>query len=388
MKLALINPIFSRRHGGGEKYPLDLAQAMIDLGHEVHLVGHLIESAPAAAVRHLLIPPRRPRLLRPLLFSRRVEQLLAKERFDFSYAMTRSLGADATFLGGGVAVHHLAMRYPRTLARWCHIALRPVNLVNNHLERQLYHRNPHAYVVANSELAKGHLMQFYDVPAAHIFVVRHGIDHVVFNLEARAKHRAATRVELGIGDGDMAVVFVANNYRLKGLPVLIEATGILRRDVPDHPMRIIVVGKGKAAEYRLLAHKHGVGDRLYFVGQSTEVHRYYAAGDVFALPTQYDPFAVVTLEAMACGLPAVTSRENGACEVIEAGRTGYVLESPRDARELAECLRQLVDADVRQRMGQAAAATTLPFTHRANAVATLDAFAAIAKARRGRHVEY
>ncbi len=383
MKIALINPIFSRSHGGGENYPLDLARALIDLGHEVHLVGRLIDFAPDGAVPHLLTPPNWLRFLRPLYFSGHACRFLTGQRFDFTYAMNRSLGADATFLGGGVHGHHLAMRYPNMVSRGLHILMRPVNIVNYHLERQLYQHQPNPFVVANSQLAKSHLMRAYGVPDKNIAVVRHGIDHAVFNGEVRATYRQAMRTELGITQDDVAVIFVANNYRLKGLPVLIDALGLLRGDVAAKRLRLIVVGKGKAGEYRLQARHRGVADQVRFVGPSAEIQRLYAAGDVFALPTQYDPFAVVTIEAMACGLPAITSRDNGASEIIEHGRTGFVLDSPRDADELADCLRQLLDKERRLAMGQVAATTTAMLTHEANARATLAAFATFATIRAG-----
>ncbi|MGH7395365.1 MAG: glycosyltransferase family 4 protein, partial [Candidatus Methylomirabilales bacterium] len=104
---------------------------------------------------------------------------------------------------------------------------------------------------------------------------------------------------------------------------------------------------------------------------------YYAAADVFVLPTRFDPFANATLEAMAAGLPVVTTRMNGVAEILTPGSDGYVLDDSPSAPALAKLLVELTDADLRRAMSQAARGTALRFPWRATAEATLETYRAM-----------
>jgi UDP-glucose:(heptosyl)LPS alpha-1,3-glucosyltransferase len=121
-------------------------------------------------------------------------------------------------------------------------------------------------------------------------------------------------------------------------------------------VRVDLVGAKNPHDYRPLAARLGVADRLFWHGPSRDVARCHAAADVFALPTRYEPFGLVIIEALASGLPVITSRLAGAAAAIDHGRSGYLLEDPGDAGELAGRLDALLDAEARERMGAAAAA--------------------------------
>jgi UDP-glucose:(heptosyl)LPS alpha-1,3-glucosyltransferase len=101
--------------------------------------------------------------------------------------------------------------------------------------------------------------------------------------------------------------------------------------------------------------------RLHWHGASSDVARFHAAADVFALPTTYEPFGLVIIEAMASGLPVITSGLAGAAVAIAEGNNGLLLDDPRDAEQLAQHLRALLDAGERDRVGQAAAASVADY---------------------------
>src|SRR5207248_3522502 len=123
---------------------------------------------------------------------------------------------------------------------------------------------------------------------------------------------------------------------------------------PDPPVSLIVAGKSKTKPFERLARRLGVADRVRFIGYCPDMRNCYFAADFFVHPTFYDPCSNVVLEAMACGLPVITSAYNGACELLHPPREGYVLDDPHDHRRLAEALARMLDPARRAACGQAA----------------------------------
>ncbi len=371
MKIALCNHTFSLHHGGGERCSLDLARHLAALGCEVHLIGQTIEDAPPELTLHRLHVASGPKALRLLRFNAALGRLLEKESFDVVYGMARCYPVDCHFLGGGVGVHHLRVRFPNPLIRTWRCLARPANLVQVFVERRLFTTHRPARVIANSELGKRHLIETFAYPADQIHVVRHGVDHDLFNPATRARLRPKARAAWSLPDDALVLAFVGNNWPLKGVPTILAAMGRLKQRPGTPPVKLLLAGKGKPAYAQQWAAAAGVKDDLVLVGPTQHVEEVYAAADVFVLPTHYDPFAVVTLEAMAMGLPVVTTAANGAGELVEDGQEGFVLKDPDDPAALADHLTTLTDDATRTRLGTAAMERARPFTHEANAQATL-----------------
>jgi UDP-glucose:(heptosyl)LPS alpha-1,3-glucosyltransferase len=114
-----------------------------------------------------------------------------------------------------------------------------------------------------------------------------------------------------------------------------------------------------------------------FAGAVADVERYYAAADLFALPTRFDPFANATLEAMASGLPVITSAQNGAAEVLTSGIDGLVLQRADDPAALAAAIRSLASEERRRAMGARARATALVHPWEGQIQATLEVYARV-----------
>jgi len=162
---------------------------------------------------------------------------------------------------------------------------------------------------------------------------------------------------LGFVSGEVVLLFISNNFKRKGLDLAID-TIAAERDLLSK-IRLFVVGKGRVSMFKWRAKRRGVRDRVLFVGPEEKVEKYYAAADIFVLPTRYDPFAVVCLEAMACGLPVITTRMNGAAELIKDGSSGFLIDS-KD--QLADRIQLLVDPKKRADMGALAAAQARNFS--------------------------
>ena len=209
-------------------------------------------------------------------------------------------------------------------------------------------------VIALSKLVARDLERTHGWPMERSRLIYNGVDLKRYSPDNRHEHRAAVRERLRIRDDELAVLFVAHNFALKGLPTLLQAVGNLRQS--GCAVRLLAVGSGRAAKYARWATQTGAAEGVDFLGAVADTAPLYAAADVFALPTWYDSCSLVVLEALSAGLPVITTSHNGASEIMLDGRAGFVLEDPGDWETLAAHLRVLVDPAPRFRMGVAAQA--------------------------------
>jgi len=180
-------------------------------------------------------------------------------------------------------------------------------------------------------------------------VIFNGVEMRSLAAEEVAKYRNKRRQLLGLSGEAPLVLFAAHNFRLKGLGEL------LRASVAGEWV-VLVVGNGRTAPYRRLAARLGLFHRVHFAGADRSMAGWYSAADVLAHPTWYDPCSRVVLEALSTGLPVVTTRHNGAGEVIEPGRNGEVVEDPGDYEELAAAIRRALQPQVRRYCVESSAA--------------------------------
>lgn len=190
-------------------------------------------------------------------------------------------------------------------------------------------------------------------------VVYLGLDHEIFNPRIRMSLRDAARRELRLREEQIALLLIGNDWRNKGLPVLLEALALLR----DLPVCLLVVGGDEPAPYRMHIHKNQLEDRVIFLPPRKDVEFYYAAADIYTGPSREDTFALPPAEAMACGLPVLTSVTNGTSEIISNEMDGLLLPDPLNGEFLAAQIRRLYrDPALRQRLGAGAAETAKQFT--------------------------
>jgi UDP-glucose:(heptosyl)LPS alpha-1,3-glucosyltransferase len=372
MRVALVSKQFSMTHGGAERFSVNLARKLCNAGHEVHAVAEAVEDLPSEVQVHFVRTRRKPAFWRVVSFAKKARQLVSGLSVDVVYGLTQFFPQDLYRMGGGVHRHWMRVRYPSTVLRLLNYMVNPAHLAHIWLENRIYRTDNYRLIVTNSKLCREHAQIYYNVPAERIRVVYNGVDHCTFNPEAASLGREPLRHELGIDEHDLVVLFVASNWKRKGLGTLLSAIAELG-DEANH-LHVLVVGRGRPEAYRALAQKLGLTERLHFVGATKNVLKYYGAADLFVLPTLYDPFANVCLEAMACGLPVITTADNGASEIISSGDNGFIQKDPRDARELGEYLRASLLPHKRVMMGKSARKTAETFTLEKNLEETLDLF--------------
>lgn len=370
MKIALVNKAVSLSHGGLERFTVNLAGSLQREGHEVHVFAQRAEDLPAAVVVHPVEARRKPAFRRLLAFAAAVDRQLAAERFDVIYGLTHMLNPDIYRMGDGVQRHWMRIRYPWAPWRWLNYLVNPAHLVHLYLERRIYHGQ--ARIVTNSQLCSDQVRHYYGVAAERVRVVYNGVDHRVFNPEAVGGHRERLRRELGVQPGDILLLHVSNNWFRKGLAVTIDALAQLGE--AGRHCHLAVVGRGRPDPFRQRARRLGVGERIHFCGTTPRVSEFYGAADLLVLPTLYDPFSNVCLEAMACARAVVTTRGNGAAELVTPGIHGFIQEDPRSVEELTRLLQACLQPGKLRQMGEAAQRVALDHTLERNLEETLAVF--------------
>ncbi len=269
-----------------------------------------------------------------------------------------SLGAQTTVTIGSVvppgdvlwvqSVHRAWLQAARTV-QMGRVALparlrfvMPRHLALLAMESQYFRHGDPRRILCTSEREVDDLALLYRVDRALMTVVPNPFDPERFNLERRTRDRAGARCDLGIQDDELAMVFIANELHRKGLGQTLEAMALNG----DRRMTLHVVGKAGLGPYRATIHRLGLDDRVRYHGPSRDVGWQLAAADLMVLPTQYEPFGLVIVEALASGVPVITSRLAGAAEAVCHGRTGWILEDPYDAEELAGLLAAAGAADL------------------------------------------
>jgi UDP-glucose:(heptosyl)LPS alpha-1,3-glucosyltransferase len=179
-------------------------------------------------------------------------------------------------------------------------------------------------VICNSRLVRDDIARRFGVPADKLHVIYNGVDLERFRPALRSEHRAAVRQRLGIPAEAPVVLFVGSGFERKGVPTLLRALAKMARQ----DALLVVVGRdAHESACRALADRLGVPGRVRFLGGQQDVRPFYGAADVFCLPTLYDPMPNAAVEALACGLPVVTSTTCGAAELIEEGKSGYICDA-------------------------------------------------------------
>jgi UDP-glucose:(heptosyl)LPS alpha-1,3-glucosyltransferase len=289
---------------------------------------------------------------------------LADADHDVSVGFDKVWGVDVLYPQGGLyleTARHNLLKYRSPLVRRLVALVKAFDPAHRSflaLERRQYRSGGRPLVVAISDMVRRHFRDCYHLGGDDLRLVRLATDPDRFSEVDRPRRRVEARKTWGIGPEKVVALFAGLNYRLKGLEPLLHAV----RRMPADLFRLLVAGNPQNAEFERLAQRLGVADRVRFVGYIADMRNCYFAADFFVHPTFYDPCSHVVLEAMTCGLPVITSRYNGASELLHPPREGFVIDDPHDHEALAERLRLLLDPARRTACGQAARRTAAQWT--------------------------
>lgn len=340
MRVALIVERFEAAGGGGERVVWNIARELVRAGDSVHVLCRRGVNAPGLSVERLATPdfwqPVRVRA-----FNRNVRRALDRNRFDIVHSFSRTLNQDVFHAGGGCHATYMQKTYGGRGAKLRQFSPRHRTLLS--LERRIF-ENPKLIAQCVSKMVQREITARYGVPEARLPVIYCGVDVERFAPERHRDDRSSIRAEFGVA-GATVWLFVGSGWRRKGLDIAVEALAL----VEDSNTQLWVAGRDNPERWRALTRRWGVENRVRFIGERADIERYYAAADGLLLPTRYDAFGLVCLEAAAAGLPVVTSNNAGACELFES--CGQVVHDSEDAMAYAKAMNDLAQPEQRAELG-------------------------------------
>lgn len=318
MKIALVILHADASRGGAERYTIDLAAALAAAGHAVSLLATSFAGRPAG-VEAVLLPATgitRAGRYRQMLDA--LDTHLAQAEYDVVHAMLPVRRCDLYHPHAGIAL--------AALRRW-NVHLNPRRKRMAEVERDLLTGIRPPVVLCLSEYVKASVREFYPGIDDRLATLFNAVDLERFEPAARPQR------------DEIRALFIGQDFERKGLPETIAAM----RKLNDPRLKLTVVGKSAGRE-------RAQQERIEFVGQVSDPRPYYREADFLVLPTKHDPCSLVVLEALAMGLPVISTRFNGACEIMTDGIHGFVLENPTDVDSLARAIQRLLDPALRAKM--------------------------------------
>src|SRR3954466_16378783 len=329
LKIAFVRRGYSRS-GGAEAYLKRLADGVEKAGHEVQLVTTNewpAEDWPFGSIKRLGETS-------AIGFADEVEQLRPQLECHVLFSLERVWSCDVYRAGDGVHRAWLARRrkFELPLKQFIRGASRKHRDLL-HLEESLFEKGKAGRVIAASQMVVDEITGVYRYPAAKIDVVRNGVPLDKFRFDAGL--RETSRAKLKLEQDEIALLFAGSGWERKGLLFATEAMALCK----NRKMRLLVAGRGEARRFKTTRLRFWREDPVQFLGEVADLVPVYAAADIFILPTIYDPFSNACLEALASGLPVITTRSNGFSEIIEDHVHGSIVDNPNNVAGLREAIR-------------------------------------------------
>ena len=352
MPFALLLDRFDPARGGTERYLGELAARLAARGHSVRVYCREGVATPAVTLVPITTRARTRGALErefamraserartdgcaPLLGIRHVVDVDVYQPHGGSWgaSIAARLAADRSPLRRGIrrALHAVSAKQ-----RWFHFA-----------DREVFARNPRLLTLAVSSLVRDDLLGRFGELKPRIELLPPAIDLARFAAARTSSAALAAAEQHAVARGSSRLLFLAHDFELKGLAAAIG--GFAASDAARRGGLLLVAGRGRAARYAALAKKLGVGAQVRFLGMQSDSAALLGASDLLLHPTHYDPCALVTLEALAAGVPVVTSDRNGAAEFVAEGGGRVVAAPSADAVAGAAEIAAAIDSTLAER---------------------------------------
>lgn len=353
VRLAIVRQKY-RPDGGAERFISRALEALDDDSLDLNIITRSWQGEPKPEWHlHICNPKKWGRISRERGFALAARECWQREKFDIVQSHERIAGCDIFRAGDGVHRVWLAQRarivspVQKLLAD-----LSPYHRYVMAAEEEMFRSPALKKIICNSLMVKNDIMRCFQVPEEKFAVIYNAIDAQRFQPATPAERQQA-RASLRLPAEAKVFIYVGSGFERKGLRASISALAATEA-------HLLVVGQDKQ-QARYLSHARALGceKRVHFVGVQHNVIPYYHAADALILPTLYDPFPNVILEAMACGLPVITSDTCGGAEFIVNGEQGYVCDA-LDIAALSAAAQAIPLRSVEARMGDAARERVLP----------------------------
>lgn len=337
MRLSLITQSCDNDTGIG-RIVRSLAREFVQRNHEVHIIGQVFHAEQEGWRKHQVATVHGSGFLNRLSLHYTVPGVLRKLDCDVSNSFLIGRGSNVvTAQSCHRAGIELLRQYKRENIWQSNFGLFDRLAVSD--ERRLFQSRETKRIIAVSELIKNQIMQHYNVDPSRIAVVPNGVDIATFESLRKKTDRSSIRRRHNVSEDEVLVLFVGNEFDRKGLQPLIQSIARLRR----RKLHLLVIGTGNTRAYQQLATRLGITNRVSFAGKLANPEEIFVASDLFVFPTLYEPFGLVILEAMAAGVPVITSATAGAVEGFQNREHGLFLRDPASGDELTIAIEELLD---------------------------------------------
>ena len=348
MKIAIIRQKFVL-YGGAEQFVDGFIHQLAESGHQVHIFANRWTPSHHSNIHHHFVATLDfNAFIRTLSFARSVAKKIREQHFDIIQSHEKTWTQDVYRAGDGCHIKWLSQR-SRNLSPFQNLflSLNPFHQLILKLEKNIFESSQCKKIVAISQMVKNDILENYKCPSENITVVYNGVDLKRFHPDNKNTYRKLIREKLEIPESATLILFVGSGFERKGLQFLLESTAYLNNE----DWRLLLMGKGKFEKFIRYAptDKH---PQIIAKDPDPEIEKYYAAADIFILPSIYEPFGNANLEALATGLPVITTRYCGAADIIKNKQNGLVVQDPFNPEEIAENIRSLFDPSTRETMGK------------------------------------
>ncbi len=340
MKIAIIKKDFLGIGGGGaENYAQNICSALINRGHELYILSEQFDAEERENLIHIPVPKNKGfSTSGTMSFHKKVQKVLltAKKKYQFSivYALSRTYPVDIFRVTEQVHIEWMQIGYSRLQF----LNLRHRGILK--LEKKTCCSSNTKIIITNSLMAKKQVIANYSFPGDGINIIRNGIDRKKYFTVSNEFEKKMIRERYSLKKdltSKFILLFVATNYKIKGLKYAIETLSTLDQKIKDNSL-LIVIGEDNPSPYIKLAKFYGVENNIIFFGQKDDLRDFYVASDLLFFPSLGEPFANICLEAFACGLPVLTTALNGSSEIVGNGTNGYVVPTPFDTGKMASLI--------------------------------------------------
>ncbi len=358
MRIAILTRRFDSAGGGTERDLIVTAQGLRAAGHQITIFADEIRGATGDwEVRRAGAGPGLGRALSLMRFAWTAAPAARRAGAVLVLSFARCVGADVMRSGGGVHASYL-----RAAKKWrgalgaAAMRVSPYHQVQMIVERRAFRSPGLKRAIAVSNFVRDDLIREFGLAPEKTVTIYNGVDINRFRPAADPSERAAVRQKFAVPASARVVAFVGNGFARKGLGFLIEAWPLVAGGA-----FLLVAGADRAADkFARRARALNVGARIVFAGPQPNVEAVFHAVDAFAMPSLFEPFGNVVMEAMASGLPVMTSAFSGVAELIPRSMRGFRVENPDDVGEVALRLGALFDAPAS--LGAEARETARKFT--------------------------
>jgi len=345
MKVAVVIPKYGLV-GGAENFVFELCERLAARAEfQLHVFANQWRKGKAPVTFHKVPIIPFPRWIRPVSFAYFAKKSIQAGFFEIVHSHDRIFEMDLLTFHG--IPHKTWVKKTKK---------RPLSLFDRStawVEKKGIHCAKTPIIMPVSHLVKDELNRHYDIPEPKLHVIHPGVSLERFSAFDREDCRHEIRQRHGLSPKDVVVLFVSMNFELKRLDLVLKGiSGVVEKEKGNSNLKLLVVGRGDVKRFEGLARDLEISERVIFTGVTREVEKYYLSSDIFTMPSKFDTFGLVVLEAMAAGLPVIITHSVGARDLVEPEVNGFILSQDPSVSEMTESLSFLMKSENRLQMGE------------------------------------